>query len=139
MAKPLKTKKNNASVKAFIDAIDDEQKRKDCKTILKMMKNVSGKQPKMWGSSIIGFDSYHYTYASGQEGDWPMIGFSPRKAAITLYIMPGFDEFDSLMQKIGKFKTGKSCLYIKSLEDIDLKVLEQLMKKSLAWMRKKYA
>jgi hypothetical protein len=138
MAKELKTKKNTASVSAFIGAVEDEQKRKDCKAIMKMMKSVTGKSPKMWGKSIVGYDSYHYVYASGKEGDWPIIGFSPRAKAITLYIMSGFDEYTDLMKKLGKHKTGKSCLYIKTLEDVDLKVLERIMKKSVAWMKKQY-
>lgn len=139
MAKELKTKKNSASVSAFISGVKDEQKRADCKTIMKMMKSVTGKQPKMWGKSIVGYDSYHYTYASGKQGDWPVIAFSPRASTITLYIMSGFDEYADLMKKLGKHKTGKSCLYIQKLEDVDVKVLERIMKKSVAWMKKQYA
>lgn len=139
MAKELKTKKNSASVSAFISGVKDEQKRADCKTIMKMMKSVTGKQPKMWGKSIVGYDSYHYTYASGKQGDWPVIAFSPRASTITLYIMSGFDEYEDLMKKLGKHKTGKSCLYIQKLEDVDVKVLERIMKKSVAWMKKQYA
>lgn len=139
MAKELKTKKNSASVSAFISAVKDEQKRADCKTIMKMMKAVTGKQPKMWGESIVGYDTYQYTYASGQEGDWPVIAFSPRASTISLYIMSGFDEYGDLMKKLGKHKTGKSCLYIQKLEDVDVKVLERIMKKSVAWMKKQYA
>lgn len=139
MAKEIKTKKNSASVSAFISAVKDEQKRADCKTIMKMMKAVTGKQPKMWGKNIVGYDSYHYTYASGQKGDWPVIAFSPRASTITLYIMSGFDEYEDLMKKLGKHKTGKSCLYIQKLQDVDVKVLERIMKKSVAWMKKQYA
>ena len=102
------------------------------------MRRATGKRAKMWGPSIIGFGSYHYRYASGQEGDWMITGYSPRKQAITLYIMPGFKQFDSLMKKLGKHKTGKSCLYINKLDDVDEGVLETLITKSVEHMRKTY-
>jgi hypothetical protein len=134
----LKTKKNNASVKKFIDSIEDEQKCKDCKEIAKMMRKATGKNAKMWGDSIIGFDQYCYKYASGREGDWMRMGFSPRKNAITLYIMDGFDKYDELMEKLGKHKTGKSCLYIKKLDDVDKDILMELMEGSVKHFNDKY-
>ena len=126
----LKTKKNNASVKQFLDSIDDEQKRKDSLAVLEMMKKITGEKPKMWGTSIVGFGNYHYKYASGREGDWFVTGFSPRKQALTLYIMSGFSEYDALLKKLGKFKTGKACLYVKQLDDVHLATLRELIKRS---------
>lgn len=134
----LKTKKNNASVREFLDSIEDETKRKDCQEIAKMMRKAMGKNGKMWGDSIVGFGEYHYKYESGREGDWMRIGFSPRKQAITLYIMDGFGKYDELMAKLGKHKTGKSCLYIKRLEDIETDVLEELIEESVKHFEKKY-
>lgn len=134
----LKTKKNNASVKEFLDSIEDEQKRKDCQEISKMMRKASGKMPKMWGDSIVGFGEYHYKYASGREGDMCRIGFSPRKQNIVVYIVDGFEKYEKLMAKLGKHKTGKSCLYIKRLEEIDKTVLEKLIVESLKYFDKKY-
>ena len=103
----LKTKKTKASVAAFLNKVADPQRRKDCQTVLDLMKQATGEEPKMWGDSIVGFGSYHYRGASGREGDWMIIGFSPRKTDLTLYIMAGFEEFESLMAKLGKYKTGK--------------------------------
>ncbi len=124
----LKTKETNASVTDFLNAVEGEQKRSDCFEILKLMEQVTEQQPKMWGPSIVGFGSYHYKYASGHEGDSPLMGFSPRKQNITLYITTDYDEhFPKLMQKLGKHSTGKSCLYIKRLSDVDRGVLKQLM------------
>ncbi len=130
MAEP-KTKRNNASVSAFLNAVEDPQKRKDCKTLAKMMKAITGAQPKMWGASMVGYGSYHYTYASGREGDWFLTGFSPRKQNLTLYIMPGFRNHAKLLKKLGKHKTGKACLYIKTLEDVDLDILHELIEESV--------
>ena len=127
----LKTKKTKASVSAFLDKIADEQRRKDCQTVLNLMKQATGEEPKMWGSSIVGFGTYHYRYASGREGDWPIIAFSPRKTDLTLYIVPGFQKFESLMAKLGKYKTGVSCLYIKKLDDVEIPVLKKLIAKSV--------
>lgn len=132
----LKTKENKASVRKFIDAAADEQVRKDCYTIIDMMKAATKCDPKMWGTSIVGFDSYHYKYASGHEGDMCLIGFSPRKNNITLYLMLGLHEDPALMKKLGKHKTGKGCLYINSLEDVDEKVLKTLIKNSVTAMKK---
>jgi hypothetical protein len=135
----VKTKPTGKSVKAFIDAIPDEKKRKDSRVILKIMKKATGANPKMWGPSIIGLGSYHYKYASGREGDWLLIGFSPRKQALTLYIMSGFKRYDALLAKLGKFKTGKAYLYIKRLEDVDMKVLETLIAQSVKHMKRRHA
>ena len=134
----LKTQKTKASVAQFLNAIDDPDKRRDAKAVAKLMKDITGEKPAMWGTSIVGYGSYHYTYASGQSGDWPLTGFSPRKRELTLYITDGFSGHKSLMKKLGKHKTGKSCLYIKTLEDVDLDVLRQLITKSVAHMKKKY-
>jgi len=134
----LKTRKNSASVSAFLNTIDDAQKRSDAKKIAAMMRKITGSQAKMWGTSIVGFGSYHYKYASGRDGDFMLTGFSPRKQNLSLYIMAGFRDFDKLLAKLGKHKTGKSCLYIKRLDDIDLKVLELLIGRSIKYMRTKY-
>lgn len=132
----LKTKKNTASVTDFIESVKDDSKRQDAKELLKIFSEVTGEEPVMWGSSIIGFGSYHYVYASGREGDWMLTGFSPRKQNLTLYIMSGFDHYEALMKKLGTYSTGKSCLYIKRLEDIDEKILKQLIIKSVEHMKK---
>jgi len=132
----LKTKVNKASVDKFLKSIKDEQKREDCYKILDIMKKAAKAEPKMWGTSIVGFGSYHYKYASGREGEWMLTGFSPRKQNLTLYIMSGFDEYDGLLKKLGKHATGKSCLYIKRLEDVDTKVLKELVAKSVKYMKK---
>ena len=131
----LKTKPTAASVSDFLAAIDDEERRKDCLTVAKIMKKATGANAKMWGPSIVGFGDHHYRYESGRELDWFLTGFSPRKRELTLYIMPGFDRYDALMAKLGKYTTGKSCLYIKRLADVDLKVLETLVESSVKHMR----
>ena len=118
MATALKTQRTAASVKMFLDKVPDERRRKDARTVSALMADVTGEKPAMWGPSIVGFGSYHYKYASGQEGDWPIVGFSPRKDSLTVYIMPGFAEYSELLAKLGKHKTGRSCLYIKSLDDV---------------------
>jgi hypothetical protein len=123
----LKTKKNDASVSTFLQKIPDPQRREDAMAVAALMKTVTKKQPKMWGSSIVGFGSYHYKYASGREGDWFAIGLSPRKDSLTVYISRGFRDYPELMDTLGKYTTGQSCLYIKKLEDVDQKVLKQLM------------
>ncbi|HRV93869.1 MAG TPA: DUF1801 domain-containing protein [Anaerolineae bacterium] len=130
----LKTKPTNHSVEAFLNSVADDQKRQDSFTILNLMAEVTGDEPQMWGDSIVGFGRYHYKYASGREGDWFLTGFSPRKQNLTLYIMAGFDEYDNLMAQLGKYKTGKSCLYIKKLKDIDQAVLRELVKQSVEHM-----
>lgn len=134
----LKTKKTEASVGDFLDAVKDETRRADCKSVARLLQKVTGEKPKMWGASIVGFGTYHYVYESGRAGDWPVAGFSPRAQALTLYIMSGFDGEPALMAKLGKYKTGKSCLYLKSLADVDIKVLEQLIARSVEYIRRKY-
>ncbi len=129
MAK-LKTTLNEGSVFDFLNSVEDEKKRNDAFAICEIMEEVTGQPPKMWGTSIVGFGEYHYKYASGREGDFMAAGFSPRKTSLTLYIMAGFDRYDTLMAQLGKFKTGKSCLYVKKLEDIDVEVLKTLVKES---------
>jgi len=135
----LKTRKNDASVSRFIAAVENPARRKDCQELVDLMTGITGSQARMWGSSIVGFGEYHYVYESGREGDWFACGFSPRKTALTLYIMSGFREHDALMKKLGKYKTGKSCLYLKSLDDIDRDVLRQLVARSVEYIRQKYA
>ena len=137
MAEP-KTRPTDESVERFLAEIADEQTREDCRTIARIMKKVTKAKPVMWGPSMVGFGQYHYTYQSGREGDWFLTGFSPRKQNLTLYIMSGFKRYDTLLGKLGKHKTGKSCLYVKRLEDVDLKVLETLIKESVAHMKKAY-
>ena len=132
----LKTKKNESSVTKFLDGVKDEKKRQDSYTILKLMKQITKAEPKMWGTSIIGFGSYHYKYASGREGDWFVTGFSPRKQNLTLYIMSGISKYHDLLKKLGKFKTGKGCLYINKIEDIDIKTLKELIKQSVGYLIK---
>jgi Domain of unknown function (DU1801) len=134
----LKTKRSNASVRAFLDTVGDRQQRADCETVSKLMRDVTGSPAKMWGKSIVGFGSYDYRYESGREGSWMLCGFSPRKQNLTIYIMSGFCAFPELMNKLGKYKTGKSCLYIKSLADIDQKVLKALIRDSVRLLREKY-
>jgi hypothetical protein len=130
----LKTKPTEQSVEQFLQGVPDEQRRRDCFTMLELMRQITGTDPKLWGSSIVGFGSYHYKYASGHEGDSFLTGFSPRKQNLTLYIMPGFDQYDALMQKLGKYTIGKSCLYIKRLTDIDLPTLRDLIQQSFNHM-----
>ncbi len=133
-----KTKPTKVSVTAFINGIEDKQKRADAKKVAAIMRRVTGKRAKMWGTSIVGYGEYHYKYATGREGDFMITGFSPRKQALTVYVMAGFDRFESQMKKLGKYKTGRSCLYIKRLEDVDEKILEKIIKGSVAYMRKNY-
>ena len=125
-----KTTPNDQDVEQFLNSVDDERKRKDSFTILELMKQVTGIEPRMWGSSIVGFGSYHYTYESGREGDMILAGFSPRKQNLTLYNMGGFERYDELLKKLGKHTTGKGCLYIKRLDDIDLPTLRRLIEAS---------
>ena len=130
----LKTQKNDDDVIAILNSVAHEKRRTDSFKVLELMKEVTGETPKRWGDSIIGFGQYHYKYASGREGDWFLTGFSPRKQSLTLYIMAGFDDYDELMSRLGKYKTGKSCLYINKLEDVDQDVLRTLVKKSAQHM-----
>jgi len=128
----LKTKQNDGDVIAFISSVPDEKKRQDSLKILDLMKEVTQEEPKMWGDSLIGFGSYHYKYASGREGDWLMTGFSPRKQNLAIYIMSGLKSYPEMLGRLGKHKTGVGCLYIKRLEDIDLDVLKELVRQSVA-------
>ena len=132
----LKTKVNAASVEGFLNSVTNEQKREDCFEILKLMKQVTTETPKMWGSSIVGFGSYHYKGTSGREGDWMLTGFSPRKQNLTLYLMGGFDLHKELLRKLGKHKISVGCLYIKKLADVDRKVLKELVAESVKTMKK---
>ena len=127
----LKTKPTQASVKDFLNQIPDKERRDDCFAIAKIMEEVTGDKPKMWGPSIVGFGTYHYKYASGREGDWPVTGFSPRKKDLTLYIMMGFEKHADLMKQLGKYSNAKSCLYIKRLSDIHVPTLKKLIKSSV--------
>lgn len=127
----LKTQPTKSSVTDFINTVSDEQRRKDCSAVIKIMKEVTGAKPEMWGPSIVGFGRHRYKYASGREGDWPVAAFSPRKNDLTLYFMPGFQDYADLMNRLGKYKTGKSCLYLKKLADVDANVLRKLIQKSV--------
>jgi hypothetical protein len=133
-----KTTQNEDPIEDFINAVDNEQKRRDSWNMIALMKKITGSEPRMWGSSLVGFGSYHYKYASGREGDFFLTGFSPRKAAFTIYIMPGFSEYAELMEQLGPYKTGKSCLYIKNLDVVDREILERLISKSVEDMRERY-
>lgn len=132
----LKTKPTGRSVRAFIDAVADPQRRKDCRAVMRLMKAATGESPKMWGPGIVGYGRYHYRYASGREGDWMLTGFSPRKQDLTLYIMDGFARHGALMKALGRYRTGMSCLYLKRLSDVDLDVLDQLIRASVTHMRR---
>ncbi len=134
----MKTKPTKADVNAFIEAVDQEGRREDSKVILEMMQRLSGHQPRMWGPSIIGFGSYHYKYDSGREGNMCRIGFSPRKSSLVLYIIPGFSKVEGLLNRLGKHKLGKSCLYIGRLSSVDMAVLEEIIVQALAYMDEKY-
>lgn len=138
MAK-MKTTPTQASVDAYIDAVADEQKRADCRAVAAMMAEVTGAPARMWGPSIVGFGTYHYRYESGREGDFMETGFAARKRAITLYIMAGFSEYGDLLAKLGKHDTGKSCLYLKRLADVDQAVLREMVERSVAWIRARYS
>jgi Domain of unknown function (DU1801) len=133
-----KTTENTNSVTDFINTVANETKRNDCFHIIELMQKQTGFEAKMWGGAIVGFGSYHYKYESGREGDAPLIGFSPRANAITLYLAAGFDKKEELLEKFGKHKTGGGCIYIKKLDDVDMKVLKEMIKISVAYMKKKY-
>jgi hypothetical protein len=131
----LKTQKNDASVEDFLNSVENERRREDSKRILALMTEVTGEEPAMWGQSIVGFGEYSYKYASGREGEWMLVGFSPRKKNLTLYILSGFEDYDELLSRLGRHKTGKSCLYINKLEEVDIDVLGELVEKSVAHMK----
>ena len=130
----LKTQPTDENVITFLNSVTDEKRREDSFKMLELMQEITGEPPVLWGSSIIGFGRYSYKYASGREGEWFVTGFAPRKQALTLYIMSGFSEYDDLLQKLGKHTTGKACLYIKKIEDVDLDVLRELVRKSVEHM-----
>ncbi len=134
-----KTQPTKQTVASFLNGIEDEAKRKEAKQVAKLLRRISGVKPVMWGTSIVGYGQYHYKYASGREGDMCVTGLSPRKQSLVLYIMPGFDDNEALLAKLGKFKTGKSCLYINKLEDVHLPTLKQLIRASVKYMHRKYA
>lgn len=134
----LKTQPGDADVDTFIAGLD-ENRQADSRRLVELMQWASGEPPRLWGANMIGFGSYHYVYDSGREGDWFLCGFSPRKKEFSLYIMAGFEEFDALMQRLGRHRTGKSCLYVRKLDDIDMDVLEELLRQSVRTMRERYA
>jgi hypothetical protein len=134
----MKTRPTEQSVESFLNAVPDATRRRDCLTVLEIMRRVTGEQPRMWGPGMVGFGSYHYRYESGREGDWFLAGFSPRKNDLTIYIVAGFDRFEALMDRLGKYRIGKSCLYVKRLDDVDLGVLEELVSVSVTHVREVY-
>jgi len=134
----LKTKRNTKSVTKFLNSVIDENKKADSFALLKLMQQTTKEEPKMWGDSIVGFGEYHYVYESGREGDFFLAGFSPRKQYLAVYVMSGFKELSELLKKLGKFKKSVSCLYLKSLSDVDQKVLKEIIKKSVSATKKKY-
>jgi hypothetical protein len=138
MASEPKTKQTEASVDDHLAAVANERRRNDATPVMEMMTRITGLEPKLWGTSVIGFGSYHYKYASGREGDWPITAVAARKQALSVYIMPGFSDYRDLMGKLGKYKTGVSCLYINKLADVDLAVLEALITRSVTDMRERY-
>ena len=133
-----KTKPTQMKVADFIDAAPDAVRREDAKTLVALMSRVTGEEPVMWGPSIIGFGSYHYRYESGHEGDACRLGFSPRKAELVLYVLTGSPEQEAQLARLGKHRTGKACLYIKKLADVDMAVLEEIVRGALAWMDARY-
>jgi hypothetical protein len=135
----LKTQSTEGSVDAFLASVIDDARRQDCLRVLEIMKSATGAEPRIWGAGMIGFGSYHYRYASGREGDWFLAGFSPRKHNLTLYIMAGFDRYEALLKRLGKFTTGKSCLYVKRLADVDEAVLRDLIASSVQHMQQTYS
>lgn len=134
----LKTAPNGGDVTTFLSSVEDETKRDDCYAILEMMQEITGEPPKMWGGTIVGFGSYNYKYESGRTGTWFLTGFSPRKQNLTMYLMPGAASLDGLFEGLGKYKTGKGCLYIKSLDQIDSVVLKKLIRGSVDKLKELY-
>lgn len=134
----LKTQPNDLSAEEFIEAVKPEWKKEDCQVILQLMRKVTQLEPKMWGNSIVGFGSYHYTYESGREGDWFLTGFSPRKQNMTVYLIGGYQDSNSLLSDLGKHKTSVGCLYFKKLSDIDVAVLEKLIVQSVEKLKQTY-
>ncbi len=136
MAEP-KTKRNRTSVRKFLDAVEHPRRREDAKKVAALMAEITGEEPAMWGDSIVGYGSYRYQYRSGHGGEWFVTGFSPRKANLTLYLMSGFSRYPELLARLGKHKTGKSCLYINRLDDVDMEVLRELVTESVACVRER--
>lgn len=130
-----KTQRNDGDVLAYLESVENKRRREDSLVVKQMMEEVTGEPAEMWGTSIVGFGSYHYRYASGREGDFMLVGFAPRKQALTLYIMGGHERYDELMAKLGKHRTGSSCVYINKLADVDLAVLRELIAESVEYMR----
>lgn len=135
----MKTVPTTKSVSKFLDTVQNKKRKEDALKMVAIMQEITGAPPVLWGASIVGFGTYHYKYESGREGDFMCTGFSPRKTALTLYIMSGFERHADLMQKLGTYKTGKSCLYIKNLDEIDIPTLKQLILESVKYIQKKYA
>jgi len=133
-----KTQENDGDVAAFLESVENPKRRADAEVVLEMMTRITGLSARMWGASIIGFGMYHYKYESGREGDYMRVGFSPRKANLVVYILPGYTDFSEILGRIGKYKKGKSCLYINKLADVDMAVLEELVVAGLADMAEKY-
>ena len=133
-----KTQKTNASPRVFVGGLEDETRRKDCQALMKLMKKVTNEEARMWGPSIVGFGNLRYKYASGRAAEWFLVGFSPRKRDLTLYLMGGVERHPKLLARLGKHKTGKSCLYLKSLADVDMGVLEELIVAAVTFLRKTY-
>lgn len=134
----IKTRKNKSSVTSFVDGVENAKRREDCRIVMKIMKEVTGKRPAMWGTSIIGYGAYRYTNTTGVENEWPLVGLSPRKNELVVYIMPGFSKYPDIMSTLGKYRTGKSCLYIRNLDNIRLDSLKRLVARSVADMKKNY-
>lgn len=133
-----KTQPTMNSIAEFLSLIEDEHRRNECQQLIDLMRQESGEEPVLWGSAIIGFGQYHYRYESGREGDFMRVGFSPRKRNLSIYIIPGFDPYQDLLQRLGKHKLGKGCLYIKRLDDVNVSVLAELVRQSLSDMKKRY-
>ena len=125
----------SAEAREYIDGLDNEQRKAECARLLEIFADATGLEARLWSSSMIGYGQYHYRYESGREGDWFLTGFAPRKGALTIYIMPGFERYEALMKQLGKHRTGKSCLYLKKLEDADPEVLTRLIRQSVADMK----
>jgi Domain of unknown function (DU1801) len=134
----LKTTRTKASVTEFLDGISDEQRRRDCIRLVEIMTRATDAKPEMWGPAIVGFGRYRYKYPSGREGEWFVAGFSPRKQNLTLYVMPGFNKLEDLLEKLGNHKTSKACLYIKRLSEVDMSVLEQIVARSYEEAKRQY-
>lgn len=135
----LKTKPGDEDVDVFLANIEDDGRREDCRAVVSLMRETTGEEPRLWGGGMIGFGSYHYRYESGREGDWFLTGVSPRKQSLTLYILPGHERYPDLMDRLGRCRMGKSCIYVKSLDDIDMGVLRELVERSVENLRRTYA